>query len=213
MNRSPRGPHLLLCCALALVPPALADTAPPGVSQPVDDPLAAGKVHLLARLNRGGEPVPGNWFTVWPASMTPQQASPLASKGPYDEVSFSLPPGRYRVRASNDQAQAERLIRVDPGSESHHELLLDAALVKLSLVAHPGDSALNGTWFKVYRDTGTGQASVEIADEAHAPTLTLTLPAGSYLARAGNNTLSGEAHFEVQPGDALAVQILARPLP
>lgn len=133
--------------------------------KPVDPPPVTPKPVLL-RAMVGNNAVPGAiLFTVIKAG------GEIAYSGKGTEVTPSLVPGNYTVRLSSGNVQAEKALAVTGDVDEHHDIPLDASLVRLSLIAAKGleiaDTDIKGdpAWTLVPKD---GQAPA-VLDAVIAP--------------------------------------------
>lgn len=150
-----------------------------GGTLPVDLVLEGGQLRTTASLRRGGPPSPTTRITIRPdAGESDAAMQPALWIGPPGEL--AVPPGSYRIVASEGRARAQRRVTIQSGESVSLDLPLDAGRIALSAMARDGAPALDDVLYRVLEaDPEAGDGFREVARSA-ATVAELVLPAGTY---------------------------------
>jgi len=127
-----------------------------------------------------------------------------------DTVSFTLPTGRYQVKASYAKASTHTEVTVLAGKEiKADDLILDAGVVTMRSRLSPDSPIQKGVRWSVYtlkadgKANGKANGNKNIIAGQHGDTVSFTLPTGRYQVQASYGKAKAKTEVEVVAGKSL----------
>jgi len=162
--------------------------------------LDAGVVTLQSRLSPDSPIQKGVRWSVYALKADGNKNIIASQHG--DTVSFTLPTGRYQIRASYAKASTHTEVTVLAGKEiKADDLILDAGVVTLRSRLSTDSQIQKGVRWSVYSIKADGNKDI-IASQ-HGATVSFTLPTGKYQVQASYGKAKAKTEVEVVAGKSL----------
>jgi Ca-activated chloride channel family protein len=168
-----------------------------GVS-PIDVALEAGRLRLNPLLRRGGQPHASARVAIRPDQTSEGQPSAVWLGTAGDVL---LPPGAYRVRASEGRAQVEQRITIQAGETAAVDLATDMGRIAFSAVPREGNFPLDDILLRVLEADPEATGGFREVYRTTSPTADVALPAGTYQLAARIGTTETRERVSLTAGD------------
>jgi len=166
--------------------------------------LDAGVVTLRSRLSPDSPIQKGVRWTVYSIKTDGNKDIIASQHGA--TVSFTLPTGKYQVKASYAKASTHTEVTVLPGKEiKANDLILNAGVVTLRSRLSPDSPIQKGVRWTIYALKADGKAdgNKDIIASQHGDTVSFTLPTGRYQVQASYGKARAKTEVEVVAGKSL----------